>query len=112
MFQVCNCLWTLDVIVLVIDMKHAEKRNGEFCCCDADQKDCEDSLSALGTCEEGKCDLLLSVTVSPCIESSNHEVCSVVTDEITDAKMFGDNGYYFISHFTTTTQAEIVRKCI
>ena len=96
--------------MLVIDMNHAEKRNGQFCCCD---KECEDSLSELGTCAEGQCDLLLSVTVSSCTESSNHKVCSIVTDEIMDAKMFGNNGsgYYFISHFTTTSQANNVRKC-
>ena len=106
-----NCLWKLDVTVLVTDLKLAEKRNGQFCCCDADDKDCEDSLSELGTCAEGQCDLLLSGTVSPCTEVSNHTPCSVFTDEIMAAKMFGDNGYYFIFHLTTTSQANIVRKC-
>ena len=110
-FQVSNCLWTLDVTVLVIDLKHTEKRNGQFCCCDDYDWQCEDSLSALGTCEEGQCDLLLNVTVSPCTEVSNHTPCSVFTDEIMDAKMFGDNGYYFIFHFTTTSQVNNVRKC-
>ena len=72
-FKVANGLWILDVTVLVIDMKHAEKRNEEFCCCD--RKKCEDSLSELGTCKEGKCELLLSATVSPCTSPAP---CSIV----------------------------------
>ena len=93
-------------------MKHAEKRNGRFCCCDAYDKYCEDSLYELGMCEEGKCDISLHVTVSPCTESSSSGPCSVFTDEIKDANKFGDNGYYFIFHFTTTSQANKVRKCL
>ena len=106
-----NCLWTLEVTVLMIDLKHAEKRNGEFCCCDDHDDDCKNSLSELEACEEGQCDILLSVTVSPCTEISDHGPCSVYTDEIKNAKIFGDNGYYFILHFTTTSQANNVRKC-
>ena len=95
-FKVSNCLWTLDVTVLVIDMKHAEKRNGEFCCCDKSMQ-CENSLGELEMCE-GNCDLLLNVTVSPCTESRRPGPCSVFTDEIKDAKKFYE--YYFIFHFT------------
>ena len=108
LFQVSNCLWTLDVTVLVIDIKHAEKKNGQFCCCD--DNECEDKLNDLDTCME-KCDLVFNVTVSPCTESSISGPCSLFTDQINNAKKFGDNGYYFIFHFTTSSQAKIVRKC-
>ena len=104
-FQVSNCLWTLDVTVLVIDMKHAEKRTGQFCCCDKDK--CEDSLSELGTCNEGECDIVFSVTVSPCTESSSPWPCSVSTVEVKNAENVGNYGYFF--HFTTTAQANNVR---
>ena len=106
-FQVSNCLWTLDVTVLVIDMKHVEKTFGEFCCCDTSE--CADSLIELGACE-ARCDLLLNVTISPCTESTNPGSCSVITDGITNAQKFGDYGYFF--YFTTTSQANNVRKFI
>ena len=106
--QVSFSLWTLDVTVLVIDMKHAEKRNGKFCCCDDDHIMCQESLNDLGTCEEGNCDIILSVIVSPCTGSGSgtgrHWPCSVSTDEIDDAELFGNNGYYFIFHFETKSQ--------
>ena len=110
-FQVSNCLWTLDVTLFVIDMKHADKRNGKFCCCDEKMDNmCEDNLHNLGTCAEGKCDLLLSVTVSPCTESTSPGPCSVSTDEIKKAEnILGDYGLCF--HFTTTEKANNVRKC-
>ena len=105
-----NCLWTLDVTVVVIDMKHAEKRNGEFCCCDDDyDKNCKKSLSELGMCTEGKCDLLLNVTVSPCTESTSSGPCSIITEGITNAEKFGD--YRYVFYFTTISQANKVRKC-
>ena len=104
-----NCLWTLDVTLLVIDMKHAEKTNGHLCCCDVYDKHCVDSLSELGTCEEGNCDRLFNVIVSPCTESTSSGPCSVFTDEIKDANNIGDYGLFF--HFTTTSQANNVRKC-
>ena len=90
---------------------HADKRNGKFCCCDEKQDNmCEDYLHNLGTCMEGKCDLLLSVTVSPCIESTNPGPCSVSTDEIKKAEnILGDYGLCF--HFTTSEKANNVRKC-
>ena len=103
-----ECLWTLDVTVLVIDMKNAAKAYGEFSCCDKGK--CAKSLSELGTCGEGRCDLLLSVTVSPCTESTSSAPCSVFTEGIKNAEMFGDYGYYFIFHFTTTSQASNVSK--
>ena len=106
-FQVSNCLWILDVTVLVIDMKHAEMRNGKFCCCDKNK--CGNSLSELGMCEEGNCDLLLSATFSPCIESTSPAPCSVFTEVIPNAENFGDYSYFF--NFTTTSQANNVRKC-
>ena len=106
-FQVSNSLWTLDVTVLVIDLKHAEKRNGLLCCCDTDN--CEETLSELGTCKERECDIVLSATVSPCTESSSPWPCSVSTDAAEDAEALGDWGYLF--HFTTTVQANNVR-CI
>ena len=104
-FQVANCQWTLDVTVLVTDLKHAEKRNEQFCCCDKDK--CVDSLSELGTCVEGECDIVITVTVSPCSESSSPWPCSVSTVEVKNAENFGDYGYFF--HFTTTAQANNVR---
>ena len=107
-FKVSNCVWTLDVTVLVIDMKHAEKRNGQYCCCDVKENVCENSLNEPGMCE-GNCDLLLNVTASRCTESTRTGPCSVFTDEIKDAKKF--HGYYFIFHFTTTSQANNVSKC-
>ena len=107
-FQVSNCLWTLNVTVLVIDMKHVEKRNEEFCCCDIKDTYCENSLSELGTCKAGKCDIFFNVTVSPCTESMSPGPCSISTDEEMDAEMFGGIGYLFL--FTTTAQANNVRK--
>ena len=107
-FQVSNSLWTLDVTVLVIDMKHAEKKNGKFCCCDEeDMNKCEDYLNDLGKCRK-KCDILFYVTVSPCTDSTNPGPCSVVTDDIQDAKNIDDYGLCF--HFTTTAQARNVSK--
>ena len=106
-----NCLWTLNVTVLVIDMKHAKKRNYErFCCCDDINKDCENSLSELGTCEAGNCDIIFNVTVSPCTESTNPGPCSISTDEEMDAETFGGIGYLFV--FTTTAQANNVREYV
>ena len=108
-FQVSNCLWTLDVIVLVIDMKHAEKNDdGEYCCCDEKgPMKCKDSLSDLGMCEERKCDVVLNVTVSPCTESSSLWPCSVSTLVVEDAENLSNYGYIF--HFTTSAQANKVR---
>ena len=103
------CLWTLDVTLLVIDMKRAAKRNGKFYCCDDYDNHCKDNLYELETCTKAECDLLLNVTVSPCTESTSSGPCSVFTDEIHDAENFGDYGLFF--HFTTTSQANIVRKC-
>ena len=96
--------------MFVIDMKHAEKREGKFCCCDEKNDNmCKDNLHDLGTCNEGKCDLMLNVTVSPCTESTSPGPCSVSTDEIKKpVKILGDYGLCF--HFTTTEQANNVRK--
>ena len=79
-FQVSNCLWTLDVTMLVIDMKHAEKRNGKFCCCDEDDNKCENNPDDLGRCNKKKCCILFNVTVSPCTDSASLGACSVFTD--------------------------------
>ena len=105
--QVSNCLWTLDVTVVVIDMKHAAKRNGQFCCCDNSYDPCQNSISELGTCKEGKCDLVLNVTVSPCTEITSPGPCSIFTDEIKNAQV-GDYGFFF--HFTMSSKANIVSK--
>ena len=106
-FQVSNCLWTLDVVVVVIDMKHTVKRNEKFCCCGVEGMDCVNNKSDLEMCAEGECDVLLSVTVSPCTESSSPWPCSVPTVEEEDAEALGDCGYLF--HFTNTAQANNVR---
>ena len=104
-----NSQWTLDVTVLVIDMKQVEKKDGEFCCCDAMgmDMDCQESPSEVGTCEVGKCDPLLNVTVAPCTESTSSGPCSVSTVKVKDAETFSDYGYFF--QFTTTAQAKNVR---
>ena len=104
-----NCLWTLDVILLVIDMKHAEIDNGEFCCCDNDDDPCTKYLNQLVTCTERRCDILFNVQVSPCEENSSSEPCSLSTDEMKNAENIGDYGLLF--HFTTTARANDVRKC-
>ena len=109
MFQVSNCLWELDVTVLVIDMKHAVKRNEEFCCCDDNDNKCRSSLTELMTCKKD-CDMVFNVTVSPCTESTSSGLCSIITEGITNAEKFGDKGYYFIFRFTTTSQANNVRN--
>ena len=88
--------------MLVIDMKHAEKKDGQFCCCDTDI--CEDSPSELGTCVEGRCDVLFSVTVSPCTDSTSLGPCSA------DAENSGDYIYGHFFHFITTAQAKKVWK--
>ena len=95
--------------MFVIDMKHAEKRNEQFCCCDDSYDPCENSLSDLGKCKERKCDVLLKVIVSPCTENTSSGPCSIFTEGITNAEMFGEYGYFF--HFTATSQANKVRKC-
>ena len=105
-FQVSSCQWMLDVTVFVIDMKHAKKKDGKFCCCDIDE--CEDTLSELGTCGK-RCDVLFHVTVSPCTDSTSPGPFSVFTDDIQNAKKLDDYGLCF--HFTTTEQANDVRKC-
>ena len=107
-FQVSNCLWTLDVTVLVIDMKHAEKRNGQFCCCDQDE--CENDPNNLGICRK-KCDVLFHVTVSPCTDSTSPKPCSVFTDEIEFDRDSDDYIYGYFFHFMTTAQAKKVGKC-
>ena len=107
-FQVSNCLWMLNVTVLVIDMKHAEKRNEEFCCCDIKDTYCENSLIELGMCKVGKCEIFFNVTISSCTESTSPGPCYLSSDEEMDAEKFGDIGYLFL--FTTTEQANNVRK--
>ena len=96
--------------MFMIDMEHAEKKaNGDFCCCDKDDT-CTADLSQLETCEEGKCDILLNVTVSPCTESTSSGPCSIFTNEIHDAENFGDYIYGYMFYFKTTAQAMKVRE--
>ena len=76
--QVSNCLWTLDVTVLVIDMKHAEQRNGQFCCCD-EEDTCAANLTDLGTCEKNVTYYLMSPFVLVLIvQIPGHALCSLI----------------------------------